>query len=610
MSDGQSSSSAYATFVLAVDDLEWTKHWLGRPRCDQLIVSIARREDVFPKIKIRAVESKTTASVEPVELVQSAEPFAEGIEQVVATLEALWTVLSPAGPDPLVEDLRFSSFIEHLASVALSQLHPLLAPDSEGLYLLKMISEFSLRNLTQEAIVLDGAVVCTQHRAAIAGSAARHEVAGESRNWPMSLVRCGTVQIDVLLGPTVAELMTKAPEAKEAEEPEPSREEAPVRVAEVPSEAEARVIHPPTGVVTVESEAPQLARDLYLACRQRAFPVEEPDPEKVVLGPALLSVSMALKAGASIKPIESTVEDLAREVGVASVSVENDPDRPFHVRFLVARRHRQFPPLPEAVPPLVEAESQSYLGLYLGQTLGGHDFRSFVSSWPNMLVGGTTGSGKTTFVRSLLRQVGRMNTDLVDVVIVDGKGEVDYLNLLPSECFAPRFPEVVLGHQKVLGVFRWVVGEEIPARRKVVLERAKATPGERPRSARELFATAAKDNRVDPFPALIVVVDEFAEIMLAGGTAAQEFEQRVQQVTQVGRSVLVHLILATQRPDASVVRGAIKANLDARVALRLPTHHDSMTVLGGKGAERLLGRGDLIFQAAGQPAVRLQGYNV
>jgi hypothetical protein len=607
MSDGQASKSSYATFVLAVDDLEWTKHWLGRLRCDQLLVTVARREDVSPKIKIRAVESKTTASVEPVELVPNAEPFAEGIEQVVATLEALWSVLSPGGPDPLVEDLRFSSFVEHLTSVALSQLHPLQASDGEGLYVLKMISEFSLRDLNteSEAVVLDGAVVCTQHRTAVAGAAARHEVAGDSREWPISLVRCGTTQIDGLLGPNVAQLMTRAPEAKEPEEPEPSEEEVPPRVV-VPPEEEVKI---PASVGAVESEAPQLARDLYLACRQRAFPVEEPDPEKVVLGPALLTVSMALKAGASIKPIESTVEDLAREVGVASVSVENDPDRPFHVRFLVARRHRHFPSLPDVQAPPVEAESQSYLGLYLGQTLAGHDFPSFVSSWPHMLVGGTTGSGKTTFIRSLLRQAGRMNPDLVDVVVVDGKGEIDYFNLLASEYFAPRFPEVVLGHQKVLDVFRWVVEEEIPRRRNVVLERARVTPGERPRAARELFVRSAKENSVDPFPVLIVVVDEFAEIMLAGGTAAQQFEQRVQQVTQVGRSVLVHLILATQRPDASVVRGAIKANLDARVALRLPTHHDSMTVLGGKGAEGLLGRGDLIFQAAGQPAVRLQGYN-
>src|SRR5690606_31499068 len=111
-----------------------------------------------------------------------------------------------------------------------------------------------------------------------------------------------------------------------------------------------------------------------------------------------------------------------------------------------------------------------------------------------------------------------------------------------------------------------------------------------------------------PFPPLFIVIDEFAEIMLAGGTAASQFESRVQQITQVGRSVMVHLLLATQRPDATVVRGAVKANLDARVALRLPTHHDSMTALGGGGAERLLGKGDFIFRSSSHPTERLQGY--
>lgn len=225
-----------------------------------------------------------------------------------------------------------------------------------------------------------------------------------------------------------------------------------------------------------------------------------------------------------------------------------------------------------------------------------------------MLVGGTTGSGKTTFIRSLLRQLGRFNSRYLDVVVVDGKGEVDYFNVLPPEFFADRFPEIVLGHQHVTGVFDWVVEEEIPRRRQIVLERAKRTPDERPKPARELYVASAGSGSVDPFPALIVVIDEFAEIMIAGGATAQAFEQRVQQVTQVGRSVLVHLVLATQRPDTSVVRGAIKANLDARVALRLPTHHDSMTVLGGRRrATSRARRPDL--PGCGTDAIRLQGYS-
>src|SRR5262249_6858128 len=160
-----------------------------------------------------------------------------------------------------------------------------------------------------------------------------------------------------------------------------------------------------------------------------------PNRDNIVLASAVVSVPMALKAGASIRPIEGALDDLAREVGVERVSVENDPDRPFHVRFLIARRARTFPPLPGTMPTLFDAESQSYLGLYLGQTLGGHDFLSFVSSWPHMLVGGTTGSGKTTFIRSLLKQIGRRDPNVVKVVVVDGKGEVDYLNLLDQSFF-------------------------------------------------------------------------------------------------------------------------------------------------------------------------------
>jgi S-DNA-T family DNA segregation ATPase FtsK/SpoIIIE len=257
---------------------------------------------------------------------------------------------------------------------------------------------------------------------------------------------------------------------------------------------------------------------------------------------------------------------------------------------------------------LAEEDSQSYLGLRMGETLEGHDFLSFVSSWPHMLVGGSTNSGKTTFIRSLLLQLARLDPKFAKVVIVDGKQEVDYLNLLPVEVFTSRFPEVILGHQTVLDVLDWVVANEIPDRRKIIMELARAGTTERPRTARDLFVSSASGGQAEPFPPLFIVIDEFSEIMLSDREKAKRFEERVQQITQIGRSTLVHLLLATQRPEATVVRGAIKANLDARVALRVPTYHDSMTILGGKGAERLLGRGDLIFQSAGHPPIRLQGY--
>jgi S-DNA-T family DNA segregation ATPase FtsK/SpoIIIE len=106
--------------------------------------------------------------------------------------------------------------------------------------------------------------------------------------------------------------------------------------------------------------------------------------------------------------------------------------------------------------------------------------------------------------------------------------------------------------------------------------------------ARELFVEAARNINIEPYPPLVIVVDEFAEIMLSGKKIAQRFEQRVQQVAQTGRSTLIHLVLATQRPDTSVVSGAIKANVPARVALKLPeffipvTNAPTLTVVAVK----------------------------
>lgn len=621
-------AESYMAFVLTVDDLEWTKHWLGRLRCDEIIVFIARNENVTPKIRIRAVESKAVRKTDPVSISATTEPFAEGVEQVTATLDALWHIIAPNSGNALVEDLRFTSFIEHLASVALSRLHPILLTDADAQYAIRCISDFSSRAISPpDDVQLDGAVICTQYRGAASYQKQLENIDGETRSWAVTLVRAGTGELDRLLGKQIR-LQLVEPENGEPPTPDTPPEypdsgtptsSAPPVAVDAPSEGGPSVTdaEPLSGEVRSSTEPTAegldtgigLARDLFLACIHRGFPFEEPDIEKVTVAPALYSVSMALRAGASIRPIENALDDLAREVGVPSISVENDPSRPYHLRFVIARRDRKFPHLPEQQAPLFDVDSQSYVGLYLGSTLDGRDFNSFVSSWPHMLIGGTTGSGKTTFIRSLLMQMNRFDPKYLKALIVDGKGEIDYINVLNPANFVDSFPEVTLGHVNVMPVFEWLLNEEIPARREKLLAIAKEAVDQRPRSAREVYVEALVNETLPLFAPIVVVVDEFAEIMLGRGSEAQKFEQAVQQVTQVGRSVLIHLLLATQRPDANVISGAVKANLDARIALRLPTHHDSMTILGTKGAERLTGKGDLLFQSAGQPVERLQAYN-
>jgi hypothetical protein len=182
---------------------------------------------------------------------------------------------------------------------------------------------------------------------------------GDSQSWPITLVRAGSDELNSLVGFDIGSVSlqprTISPIGGPDEAPsEDGGDGFGSETQEVPAvdESEAAPSASGTDVVRGEERAGArrpaeqdiaLSRDLYAACRQRAFPVEEPDPANILVGPSLLAVSMALRAGAALRPIEAALDDLAREVGVNSISVENDPVRPFHVRFLVERREREFP---------------------------------------------------------------------------------------------------------------------------------------------------------------------------------------------------------------------------------------------------------------------------
>jgi S-DNA-T family DNA segregation ATPase FtsK/SpoIIIE len=248
-----------------------------------------------------------------------------------------------------------------------------------------------------------------------------------------------------------------------------------------------------------------------------------------------------------------------------------------------------------------------YLGVYLGQGLDGTDQQVFMSAWPHALVGGTTGSGKTTLLRSLLTQVSRAAPELGRLIIVDGKGETDYFGVAPDAAYAVPFVGPQTEPNSAVEVVRWILNEEIPRRRRLVREAAETTGARF--DARMDFLDAVRVARPPLLVPLLVVIDEFGELMLRG-QYRDEFEASVQSIGAMGRSAMIHLVLATQRPERAVVPGIIKGNLPCRIALKLPTTSDSMTILGHGGAERLAGRGDMLYEPPEGSARRLQGYQV
>jgi len=164
-----------------------------------------------------------------------------------------------------------------------------------------------------------------------------------------------------------------------------------------------------------------------------------------------------------------------------------------------------------------------------------------------------------------------------------------------------------VGNESAVEVLEWVVGE-MDLRRDKLHEYAKNRKSQVALKWPDIYKEEVREGCEQSIVPLIVLIDEFADIMLSGKKSADAFLNLVQRVAQVGRSRLIHLVLATQRPDRNTIKGAIKSNLDARVAMRLPTPADSLTILGTGGAERLLKKGDFWFQQGGS-VTRLQGYS-
>lgn len=595
----------YYFVPISVDSLEWTSHWLRDQRCDLLGAFLATQDLVIPRVRIVAIESKTAAESDILTLSPTVEPFRKALSQIVATLDALEEVLCQDVGTSLMADLKLSALIEHLTSEVLARISPIHAGEKHKIEILRTLTQLSKRQLLcDESLTLEGLVVVTQTELTIAPSeitlsAGRHP-------WGVKMVRCGVPTLRQLFEAEglsgIAAQFGEAPHTQVS-----GSQSLTTAIVEEPLEGSSPIPNS-TDIGQMNEDQRERLLQLEVACRSRNFKIGPLEDAVVFEGPTLISASVALAPGESIRPIQNASPDIARELGVHSVTVENDPGRPYYVRFLVPRLKRAFPPIPTATLPLVDEEKQQYLCLWLGAQVDGEPFRSAVSEWPHVLIAGTTGSGKTTFIRSLLTQLNRFNDRDVHLSIVDGKGEFDYIDIVRPGLFVPEFPEVMLGHSHATEVLEWLVEKEIPRRREVLTAFFRKNPAA-PRSPKAAFIQELTRQRPFPIRPIVIVIDEFAEIMAASGPAAERFSQLVQRTVQGGRSALVHLMLSTQRPDANVIRGAIKANLPTRVALQVPSHHDSMTVLNSTGAEELLGMGDLIFEGSTGARVRLQGYS-
>jgi S-DNA-T family DNA segregation ATPase FtsK/SpoIIIE len=595
---------------LSLDHAGWTQQLTSgdNRRADLLMVRISSDPAAETPIQITVVEAKATTdpfySPRP-----DREPFTEAIRQTESTREFLIHILASA-EEGLIESIQLRALIEQLASRAASEYTSSKDPNRDATFKVYFEHISALSTPGRRIPPIDSLAVVTfldgiqdlqyqkdgDVRMISASSKLLEQVL---RNQPFTIPAATTFESpEPPIKDESASIGRTDDPSSSARQPKTLGNESPNYT--VSSES--------LNATTDENEAPatgEVIDAVTRTLRLRSEKVGKATEAETSLGPTFMAISLPFERGASLAPLQRSESDIARDLGVSSVEIGNDT-QVGRIRVLVPRPKRLFPELPEGDTPIYEGSQ--YLPFLIGQGLNGDDFFSPLSSWPHALVAGSTGSGKTTFLRSILTQLDRWGAERANVVIVDGKGETDYFGTLSEKMFVSEFSEPQLSADDAVSVLDWLTESEVPRRKKLMLDLAREQVGRT--DAKALYLQALRDGTASPIQPLVVVIDEFNEIMIRGGASKERFVTGVTSVAQTARSVLVHLVLATQRPDRTVVPGAIKANLPARFAFRLPTASDSVTVLGHGGAERLLGWGDMLLQLNGEADRRLQSFMV
>ncbi len=322
-------------------------------------------------------------------------------------------------------------------------------------------------------------------------------------------------------------------------------------------------------------------------------------------GPVITRFDLEPAPGVKVSRIESLADDIALALrarglrilapipGVAAVGVEMANIRPATVTFR------------EVVESPNYQSSASKLTIALGRTVSGDIFVSDLGSLPHLLIAGTTGSGKSVCVNTIIASILlRTTPDDVQFVLIDPKKlELSAYNELRRHhvTHRPDLSEYVITKpDEAVKVLRSCL-TEMERRYDLLAERGSRNLAE----YNEAVRNEDGDQVEKPLPYIVVVIDELADLMV---TAQREVEEPIARLAQLARAVGIHLVVATQRPSVDVITGVIKANFPARIAFRVAMKVDSRTILDTNGAEMLLGQGDMLFQHPEEPApIRVQG---
>ncbi|MBT3566586.1 MAG: DUF87 domain-containing protein [Porticoccus sp.] len=332
---------------------------------------------------------------------------------------------------------------------------------------------------------------------------------------------------------------------------------------------------------------------------------------EVLPGPVVTCFEIQPAAGIKASRISGLSRDLARSLAVVSVRVVEVIPGKSYVGIEIPNEHREMVRLSEVLSSEVYEQAKSPLTLALGNDISGLPICADLAKMPHLLVAGTTGSGKSVGINSMLLSLLYKSTpEDVRLILIDPK----MLELSVYDGIPHLLTPVVTDMKDAASSLRWCVGE---MERRYKLMSALGVRNLAGYNKKIMDSIAAGSPLVDPLwkpdeffneedsssppsldklPCIVVVIDEFADMMMIVG---KKVEQLIARIAQKARAAGIHLILATQRPSVDVITGLIKANVPSRIAFQVSSKIDSRTILDQSGAESLLGHGDLLYLPPG-----------
>ena len=316
--------------------------------------------------------------------------------------------------------------------------------------------------------------------------------------------------------------------------------------------------------------------------------------ENVSVGPAITRYELKPAEGVRVNKIANLADDIALNLAAETIRIEAPIPGKQAVGIEVPNKENEVVHLRDVIESNAFKNHPSKLGFALGKNVAGEEVIADIASMPHVLIAGSTGSGKSVCINTIITSIiYKAKPSEVKLVMVDPKVvELSVYNGIPHLLIP-----VVTDPKKAAGALAWAV-QEMVNRYSLFAEKGV-------RDIKGYNEALEKENGGEKLPQIVIIIDELADLMMV---APNDVEDAVCRLAQMARAAGMHLVIATQRPSVDVITGIIKANIPSRIAFAVSSQVDSRTILDMVGAEKLLGKGDMLFYPSGVPKpIRVQG---